>query len=202
MTENMVLTIRDQIAEQLRSDIIAGDLAPNEKLNEPSLANRFGVSRGPIRDVLLQLTKEGLLVSKSNCGMSVNGALSPGFQGLMQSIRLQLETFAIQELEGKLTEEDFENLDRILNRIRIAFEDGDTAGVTIADIEFHRYLLVRAGGDELLNVWHPIVLRMLMNYKRADDMQCCLNEHRAIVEALKASNFEEAINALKLNIRN
>ena len=74
LDSTVIVSVRDQIAQQLRADIINGVLIENTKLKEQELAKRFGVSRGPVRDVLLQLSKEGLLVSKNNCGVSVNSS--------------------------------------------------------------------------------------------------------------------------------
>ena len=82
MKSNKILSVREQIADVLRSDIISGELEPNAKLNEQKLAERFGTSRGPIRDVLIKLTKEGLLVSKDNVGSSVSSPLTPELQKL------------------------------------------------------------------------------------------------------------------------
>ncbi|WP_078086118.1 GntR family transcriptional regulator [Microbulbifer mangrovi] len=196
-----IIPVREQIAEQLRSDIISGELAPNTKLNEQQLAGRFGVSRGPVRDVLLQLTKEGLLVAKNNCGVSVNSVLDPSMQELMIDIRRKIEVFAIQGLKGKLTEMDFAELEDILERLKDAFDAKEFNEVTKADIDFHRYLINAAGGDELVNLWHPIVLRMRMNYKRISQPKDCVDEHRAILEALKANKINVAATALKANIK-
>lgn len=196
-----IVPVRDQIADQLRSDIISGELAPGIKLNEQGLATRFGVSRGPIRDVILQLTKEGLLVTKSNVGASVNEMLSPQLQKLMVDIRRRIEMFAAKRLKGKLTDNDFDTLDYILDQFQAAFESGDFTAVTKADIEFHKYLVEKAGGQELINLWYPVVLRMRMNYKRIDNSAHGVKEHRAIVDALRADDVKQAAAALKANIR-
>ena len=196
-----IVPIREQIAEKLRSDIISGDLAPDTKLNEQRLAERFGVSRGPIRDVLLQLTKEGLLVKKTNVGASVNKMLDPSLQQLMVDIRRRIEFHAARQLKGKLTEDDFEALDDILNRFKASFEKEDYTDVTRADIEFHKYLVEKAGGDELVNLWYLVVLRMRMNYKRIDTPTAGVSEHRAIVDALRTGRTREAVAALRANIR-
>ncbi|MEO1246859.1 MAG: GntR family transcriptional regulator [Pseudomonadota bacterium] len=196
-----IVPIRDQIADQLRSDIIAGELAPGTKLNEQGLATRFGVSRGPIRDVLLQLTKEGLLVTRSNVGASVSEMLSPELQSLMVDIRRRIESHAAKQLKGLMTDEDFEALDYILDQFQTAFETRDFTAVTKADIEFHKYLVEKAGGQELVNLWYPVVLRMRMNYKRIDSPEDGVDEHRAIVDALRADDTRRVTAALKANIR-
>lgn len=196
-----IVPIRDQIADQLRSDIISGDLAPDTKLNEQQLANRFGVSRGPIRDVLLQLTKEGLLVTKSNVGASVNKMLDSSMQQLMVDIRRRIEFHAVKRLKDKMTDEDFAALDAILGRFKESFEKEDFTEVTKADIAFHRYLVEKAGGQELVNLWYPVVLRMRMNYKRIDTPTDGVAEHRAIIDALRSGQTKDAIAALRANIR-
>jgi len=196
-----IIPVRDQIADQIRSDIIAGDMPPNAKLNEVALAERFGVSRGPVRDVLLQLTKEGLLVAKNNCGVSVNSVLSPELQELMMDIRTKIELHALKSLKGKLQDADFAEIDAILDRLQDAFDNEDFTEVTKADMDFHRYLVMKAGGEELVNLWQPIILRMRMNYKRITKPVDCVNEHRAISDALRKDNIREATAALKSNIR-
>lgn len=196
-----VISVREQIADQLRSDIISGELPPDSKLNEQALADRFGVSRGPIRDVLLQLTKEGLLVTRANVGASVNTMLPPEMQKLMVDIRRRIETFAARRLKGELTEEDFSNLDGILDNFREAFRAGDFTEVTKADIAFHLFLVEKAGGEALVNLWYPIVLRMRMNYKRLDDAAHGVDEHKNIVDALRKGDTKAAVAALRVNIR-
>lgn len=196
-----IIPIRDQIADQLRSDVISGELAPGTKLNEQSLATRFGVSRGPIRDVLLQLTKEGLLVTKTNVGASVAEMLTPELQKLMIDIRRRIESFALKQLKGQLADDDFATLDYLLAQFKEAFEAGNFTEVTKADIEFHKYLIERAGGQELVNLWYPVVLRMRMNYTRIDTPTDGVKEHQAIIDALREDDIARATRALKANIR-
>ncbi|MDC2890786.1 GntR family transcriptional regulator [Psychrosphaera algicola] len=196
-----ILSVKDQIAEQIRSDIIAGDLAPNTKLNEKELAERFGLSRGPIRDVILQLTKEGLLISKNNCGASVNSILDPKLQKLMIKLRREIEVFAIEQLKDKLTANDVADLESILDELQEAFERSDYTEVTKIDISFHNYLIHKAGGDELVNIWYPYVMRMRLNYKRITTGEECVNEHRVILDALKDGDISAATKAIKANIK-
>lgn len=199
--QTKILSVKDQIAEQLRSDIIAGDLLPNSKLNEKELADRFGLSRGPIRDVILQLTKEGLLISKNNCGASVNSVLDPSLQKLMISLRRNIEVFAIQQLKDSLTEEDFNELEAILTDLQTAFENDDYTEVTKLDISFHHYLIHKAGAEELINIWYPYVMRMRLNYKRITSGEECVNEHRVILDALREGDIPSAVKAVKANIK-
>ena len=196
-----ILSVKDQIADQLRSDIIAGDLAPNTKLNEKYMAERFGVSRGPIRDVILQLSKEGLLISKNNCGASVNSILDPKLQKLMIKLRRDIEVYAIDQLADKLTAQDFSEIDLLLEALQTAFDKEDYTEVTKQDIAFHKYLIEKAGGDELVNLWYPYVMRMRLNYKRITSSTECVAEHKMIIDALRKNDISSAAKAVKSNIK-
>ncbi len=201
LNTNKIIPVREQIASQIRSDIIAGDLKPGTKLNEQNLAERFGVSRGPIRDVLLQLTQEGLVISKSNVGSFVNDQLDPEVQSLMIDIRRRIEEHSIKMLKNRMDEIDFDYLESVILRIREAFKNKDFTQVTKDDIEFHHYLVNLAGGEDLSNIWQSVVMRMRMDYQRVDSAQDCENEHRAIIDSLKSKDYRSAIQALRANIR-
>lgn len=196
-----VIPIREQIANQIRTDVIGGQMEPGQRLREEELAVRFGVSRGPIRDVLLQLTKEGLLVSKRNCGVTVNEMLSPLIQNLMITLRKNIEMFAFEMLEGKLDNDDFVELKSFLDGMQAALKAENFTEAAELDLEFHKYLLEKAGGDELLNLWTPMVLRMRMNYQRICSPEQSMQEHWDILDALKASDFPLAIKLLETHIK-
>ncbi len=197
----VVVSVRDQIARKLRNDIIDGTLSESEKLKEQELAQRFGVSRGPIRDVLLQLTKEGLLTSKPNCGVSVNTALNPHMQTLMVELRTEIEMHALRSSIDTLTDKDFDELSGCLSALIDAFNEENYTLVTELDMSFHRYFVQKAGGSDLVNIWEPIVYRMRMNYRRIDNADDCFTEHNRILNAMMDRDIEEAIAALQANIR-
>ncbi|MER2492769.1 GntR family transcriptional regulator [Catenovulum sediminis] len=198
---NKIIPVREQIADALRSDIISGELAANTKLNEQQLAERFGVSRGPIRDVLLKLTKEGLLVSRNNVGSSVSSPLTPEMQKLNVEIRRKIEEFAIKNLVGKTTDRNLEELESIISRMQEHFDREEFTELTKSDIEFHQYLVNLAGGEDLVNIWYPIVIRMRMNYQRIKTSQALVDEHRHILDGIRSKDVKAATAALRKNIK-
>ena len=68
-------SLREQIAERIRNDVLCGRLSEGERLNEIKLGEQFGVSRTPIREALQQLMHEGLLEGRPNIGVKVAARL-------------------------------------------------------------------------------------------------------------------------------
>src|SRR5262245_47109712 len=122
-------TISEQIVQQLRHDVLSGRLAEGQHLHEVKLAERFGVSRGPVRDALLHLTKEGILVCKPNCGVEVSGPPSERVRPLVVSTRRQIETFALNLAFDQATPDDVREWERILGRLEDACAEDDISQV-------------------------------------------------------------------------
>ena len=194
-------TIREQIVEQLRKEVLSGELAEGDPLREQSLARRFGVSRGPIRDALLQLTQEGLLVSRPNCGVKVGPTPSRAIQPLVVDLRRRIETFALERASVKLTEADLDELSALLARFRAACKHGAMAEVVEHDMAFHRWIVERAGEPDLVAVWLPILLRMRLRYTRHRNLMESYREHKAVVDALRRGDRKAAVRALAANIQ-
>jgi len=201
MAQTPTIPVREQIANHLRSEIISGKLAPNQKLTEEMLARRFGVSRGRIRDVLLELSKEGLLVAKANKGTSVNDVATPDLQALLVKLRFQIESYAVKKVVKQEDSEDIATLEAACQELEHCLNMGNFAEATKADINFHRLIVFAAGGDDLVNLWQPVIMRMRMNFQRITSVDQFLGEHEAIFSAIAQGDEKAAIEALKANIR-
>jgi len=201
MAATPVRTIREQIAGHIRADILSGNLPEGAPLREQPLAERFGVSRGPIRDVLVQLTQEGLLVSEPNCGARVSNAPSEWAQPLMVKLRREIETAALKRSIKHLGDEDILRLGEIVHKLGVACRRRDLAAVAEQDIAFHRTLLEAAGEPDLVTIWFPIVMRMVMHYSRHENMMLSLKEHKAILDAIREEDVRKAVKALEANIQ-
>lgn len=194
-------TIREQIVEQLRNEVLTGQLNAGESLREESLARRFGVSRGPIRDALLQLSQEGLLQSRPNCGAKVAPEPSIVIQPLVIQLRQQIEAFSLQLIFPTLTAEDDRRLDENLERLRAACQSGEMTAVVEHDMAFHRWFVERADEADLLKMWLTVVTRMRLRYTRHTHLMDSFAEHAAVVEAVHRRDAAAAAAALVANIQ-
>lgn len=195
-----IQTIHEQIAGHIRSDILAGTYPSGTPLREQPLAKRFGVSRGPIREVLLKLTQEGLLVSEPNCGVKVSSSPSKWIQPLIVRQRLEIEIFALRKSISLITQADIKRLEEKLQQLSKACRRKAFGTIAECDVAMHRCLLECAGEEDLIAIWLPLVTRMIMNYSRHNNMNQSIDEHREILLAVKEKNLSRAIKALRANI--
>jgi len=193
-------TIREQIAHRLRNEVLAGRFSQGEPLREAKLAKRFGVSRGPIRDALLQLTQEGLLTGQPNVGVKVSQSPSEAIRPLVVELRKQIEGYALAAIFDDITPDDLARWDQLLEGIKSACAAADLPALVARDMAFHRSIVERTGDPDLLAIWLPIVIRMMLHYSRHTDLMECYAEHERIVKAIKAGKKQQAVKALLANI--
>jgi DNA-binding GntR family transcriptional regulator len=173
-------TIREQVADRIRADVLSGRLSEGTSLREQSLAKQYGVGRAPIRDALLQLTQEGLLVAKPNCGVKVASPSGEEIQTPVVELRRRIEVFALRKAFSKLTDADVDRLQGTNQQLKAACESEDLAEVVRHDMAPHRYILEATGNTDLLAMWLPIVSRMFLHYSRHRNMMESYREHATI----------------------
>ena len=193
-------TMREQITDQIRADVLSGQFPKGTQLREQALAERVGVSRGPVRDSLLQLTHEGLLVSKPNCGVVVGADMLKRIQPLVVRLRHEIEIFSLREVFAQ-KKDIVATLESTCEQLKAACQQGDMAAVVQQDMQFHRTIVTTGGGEDLVDVWLPIVVRMMLHYTRHKEWMDSYREHHTIVEAIRQGDKKAAIQALKTNIQ-
>ena len=194
-------TIREQVTNQIRDDVVAGNFTAGEPLREAELAERFGVSRGPIRDAFLQLSQEGVLAYQANRGVTVRQAPNPENRDFIIYLRQQIECFAIRRGLGQLRNGGTASIKAALEDLKAACAGGDVATVARCDMAFHEATLLACGGDDFLSVWKWLCSQMLLAYSRLESYQQVYDEHVSILAALQSGRKQAAIAAIKANIR-
>ena len=185
----------DLVADALREDIGAGRVAPGAALRQEELAERFAVSRIPVREALRQLEAEGLVVVRSNRGAHVRSFTKQELRETYD-LRILLETDLLRRSIPKMTDEDF---DRIRDELKLA-RFASQGQLRELDRRFHRLLYEPAG--------RPLQLAMIMRLRdsiahyapaeahmrrlRSDWM----SDHRQIAKACERQDAAEAVRLL------
>src|SRR5438046_922384 len=91
----------ERVLAGIRRAIVLGDLAPGTHLKEPLLAQRFGVSRLPVREAIARLEREGLVRVEPRRGAFVVGITDHGVADIYEC-RLLLESYAIRRAAERI----------------------------------------------------------------------------------------------------
>lgn len=141
-------TFREHIADRLRSAILTGELEPGDALVETTLAERFSVSRAPLREALRQLVEEGLITTVPYTGTRVID-LSVEDVREIHSLRTALERFAFEQAWPKRDAAFGKELHRRNAALKKTIDRGDDLGSIAAELELHS-LVYEASGHRLL----------------------------------------------------
>lgn len=157
-------TMHQQVIDQIREAIIRGELAPGSHLSELALGERMSVSRAPIREALRQLELEGLVYSVPNRGCFVVDFNEQDIAEVF-SLRANLECMALALVGPHLSRADLAVLRRQINEHEKAIQEGRLDELTDLDMQFHEYIMQKAGHRRLLKTWREQVsqCKLLLN---------------------------------------
>jgi DNA-binding GntR family transcriptional regulator len=145
-------TFRAHIVEGLRDAILNGDIAPGAQIVEASLAEQFGVSRGPLREAIRQLIEEGLLVTIPYTGTYVT-ELSVVDVREIYSMRIAIETFAFEQVWDRRDAGFYRELHRRHDVLTASIDAGDDGQSILAELNLHGFVYESAGHRILLHTW-------------------------------------------------
>jgi len=191
----------EQIAQRIRNDIITGKLKPGQPLREKEISESFGVSRGPIREVFRQLTQQGLLITEPNKGVRVAPQPTAKMRPMIVELRKTIESFVLENIFEQITEAHLTRWEGILADIKGACERGDTAALAEHDLRFHRSIVQSYQETDIVILWQPVMLRMMIDYQRLGDLMESYYEHEKVLIAIRNGDKEAAIAALQENIQ-
>lgn len=198
--DSAVKTIREQIVDRLRTDILSGELPEDEPVREAQLAERFGVSRGPIRDALLQLSQEGGLIYQPNCGMRVSPVRDDAARELFARMRADLECHALTILWDSIDDATLAVWSELTERMTKACAAETVGEIVSVDMAFHRDLMRRANHCDLESVWLSVAVRMRLRYSKHPEWSVVAAEHQAILAAIIERDQERATRLLREHI--
>lgn len=151
-----VSAIRDGVADAIRSALLHGRFQPGAGLSEVALAAELNVSRGPVREALLVLAQEGLLVHHQNRGFSVL-EFSERDLAAIETVRVPLEAIALKLARDRITAEGVERLESLRDNLVALFEAEQQGEVVQAELDFHSAIWQESG-----NPWLVGSLRRIM----------------------------------------
>jgi DNA-binding GntR family transcriptional regulator len=180
-------TIVDDIADNLRTAIVRGDLQPNERLVEADLSRRFGTGRSGIRTALARLEQEGLVQSTPHRGARVRLVDEQEAIEIYEA-RAVLEGLAARLAATRASKADVEDLRTILLQARIRLDQADLLGACDKNAALHRRLTEIANHPTASRLIAELTSRVVRFRQRTillpGRSQRSYDEHAKIVEAV------------------
>jgi DNA-binding GntR family transcriptional regulator len=197
-------TLTEHATDEIRKWILEGSIGLGEPLSESALAARFGYSKTPIREALLQLKKEGLVSIRPQTGSFVFDIDARGLEDLGR-MREILESAALDLAMTADAARLGTDLTEICARMRIAVAAGDRTGYRALDTAFHEAMFHLAGNPCLLECYRTYAARAIAfgSCLRADQHRCrsTLGEHEQIAGLIAQGDRGAAAQALVAHIR-
>ena len=196
-------SLRDQARAVIRSDIVAGDIAPGRIFSAADLAERLGVSATPVRVSLLDLASAGLVTPVRNRGFRVLETSDEDLDEIVE-LRLMLEVGALRRVVERADDADLAALRPTVDDIGAAADRHDLALFLSSDLDFHLGLLRLGGNRRLVEVVARLRdqtrLSGIKELADAGALGGAAEEHRAILAAVMARDVAGAEDLMRRHI--
>jgi DNA-binding GntR family transcriptional regulator len=196
----------DHVADQLREAIVTDKLKPGQRIVEREIAEIMQTSRGPVRDALLLLENEGLVVRYPHRGTFV-AELSFEDAEEIYSLRLSIELLAVKYVVEKATSADLDELDGLVEEMAFKVKAGySISEATELDMAFHRGLCRISGHARALAAWEALssqtrlLLLSRIRRKPRDFQEKAVVWHRRLADALRERDLELSQDELRLHM--
>jgi DNA-binding GntR family transcriptional regulator len=206
LTPAVKRSLADDVVERLRDAIFHGSFKPGEALREEQLAAMLDVSRGPVREALVQLEREGLVLVRRHRGATV-ARLSRVDLEDVYSLRLALERLAIQRATRYATDQDFLAMEAVLAAFDVALSrDPSEKEVAELDVRFHDLIYQAARHQRLYDCWANLksqiyIFLLSRNVVDPDFREITVKSHAALLEAIRTRDEARATTEIEDHLR-
>ena len=180
--------------------IFNGELTAGQKLTEQEIAERLGVSRGPVRDAFHALEDLGLLRTEKNRGAFVR-KIDPEEALEIHDVYSALEELAARSAAGRLAASQVDQLRSLVESMDAAAEADDLDRYYALNLEFHQSLVDGSGNKRLASIYSRL-LNELHLFRRfglmqRGEMERSNREHHQILDKIAAGDSEGAGEAMR-----
>ncbi|MEP9380535.1 GntR family transcriptional regulator [Aquabacter sp. CN5-332] len=202
-------SLREKAYHDLKTLILTGQLRPSERLSESRLAERLGVSRTPLREALMKLEEEGLVVGQRNLGYVVTDLDVTAVCDLL-IVRQALDACAAELACARATEEDFERIRAIIRQmveLRDPKQDIPASAAQGLDLglEIHKVIAQATRNEALIRatdqIYQQLQLALWLEVLLVDFGDSDLAEHKAIADAILARDPSGAAEAARVHVQ-
>lgn len=196
-------TLVETVTEEISQIILNGELRPGDKLREAEIAERLGVSRGPVREASRRLQETGLLTGHPFRGSFVR-KLNQREVADIYTLRAVLECTAAEEAVRVIEASDFAGIEAALRETETAALANAPGRMIEADVAFHAALCRSGHNERITDTFTRLATELrlvhLMMHPDPEQLQAAARGHAAILEAFRARSTERLLAVLKAHI--
>ena len=190
----------DKLISDIRNEVSSGILKPGDQLEVTALAERFGVSRTPIREAIRTLVETGVLETRPRKGSFVRVLSAKQLLDLFQ-VAAELEGMACRLAALSLTKENVEAIESGLAKCTQAAEVQNNAEYAMANLDFHTAIHNASGNDWLIEQLRQLQINLnsyrTMPYEIRGRLNKSTDEHKIICDAILSGDGEHACNLMR-----
>lgn len=197
------LSLRARVLEQLRTEIITGELAEGRLVSAPTLGLAMGVSATPVREAMMDLAREGLVETVRNKGFRITRMSGKDLEDLTQ-IRLLLEPPMMRLVAGSIPDDAYEELLAHADACLLAARTAEFGDYLREDRELHAGILALTGNAQLVDLVISLRLRTrlygIKPLSASGRLTAQAEEHHELLRLLREGDGEAAERLLHAHI--
>lgn len=192
------------IADQIRRRIMDGSFAPGTQLGEVQLAERLGMSRGPVREAMQRLIQEGLLRAERHRGVFVV-ELDDDDVADIYLARRAIEATALTLLcERPRDDEVFARIETVVDEMEAAAERGNWSDMADLDLQFHETIVATTGSKRLIRMFRTLMAETRMCLTELESgyavWRDLVGEHRVLLDLARRGELNDLLVAFQQHL--
>ena len=198
-------TLVDHAVDAILAAAARGMILPGDRVAEPELVARLGMSRVPIREALRTLESQGVVVSEPYKGIRLMEVSVTRLNHIID-VRVPLETLACRRAieAGRNGPRQIALLERAIADLMLMRDRGDIYGFASADTEFHRVLVGFAENAVLSNLWESIARQLTVIFglsTMGKPMDEIIDEHRRLAQVFRSGDIDRMSAEIEDHVR-
>lgn len=196
-------TLSKQVVRAVRHQIFSGVLRPNQRVVEAEIATEMGISRGPVREALAELEKEGLIITYPRKGTYVKSFELKDIEEIY-TLRALLEGFGVSLALDRVQEQDLAYLRDLLDLIVEMAEKKDVIEVSRLNMQFHKKIMELSNHKRLYDSWQSLLAQTQMLSAMTTEYYTSLidikKSHKVLLDALVTGDRDHIKRSFELHI--
>ena len=192
-------SLANVVQQEVERAILVGEYAPGTKLIEAALAQKLGVSRGPVREAFRMLEEAGLVRTEKNRGVFVRDIPIEEAVEIFD-LRAAMDELVGRQLAVRITPAQLKEVRGLVDAMEKAVKAEDAYNYHLLNLQFHDRLVEMAGNRKLTAIYRKLIkeLSLFRRLNLADNwlLPISAGEHRQIVKAIASGDPQVAGKAL------